>query len=136
MDGLFLGFCSGAIFSIQRSCCFEGPFFLPQLAPFRLLLLMFFERLLYAFDVVGTFFLESLEVEVLDEDRQRRLPRLLLMIGHFAEPLGVHAKLSGHLDMGMAEVVSFASIDPGLVSVRDFGLSCHHKGPFYSIFIP
>jgi hypothetical protein len=47
------------------------------------------------------------------------------VIGYFAKLFRIHAKFSGHLDMGVGKMVSFADIDPGLVFFLQFGLLCH-----------
>ena len=60
-------------------------------------------------------FFEMFPVEGLDEVGKGFLPGLLLVIRKLPEILGVEAKLSGHLDVGMGQVESFPCIDPLLV---------------------
>ena len=52
----------------------------------------------------GLVFSEALEVELLDEIRQRQLPQFLTMIGELPEFVGVHFERACHLDMQMRQV--------------------------------
>ena len=74
-------------------------------AAFALLLPLFLDNLLNAFDFMWPLLSKALKIKVLYEDWQRRFPELLLVICDFAELLWVHAELSGHLDVGMGNMV-------------------------------
>jgi len=88
------------------------------LLTFCLLSLLVRHRLLDGTDMVRPLLLEAFEVQLLDVLRQGNLPRLLPVIGHTAQLLGVHSEFSGHLDLGMGKVEPSAGICPGLESRR------------------
>jgi hypothetical protein len=50
--------------------------------------------------------LEALMIKFLDELRERELPGFLPMIVELAELLGVHAELSGHLDLFVGQAMA------------------------------
>jgi RNA-directed DNA polymerase len=54
--------------------------------------------------VIGPAFLEVLEVQLLDELGQGRLPGLLLGVGQAAELLRIQPQLPGHLDVGIGKM--------------------------------
>ena len=56
---------------------------------------------------------ESLEIDLSNELRQRKLPAFLAVICQSAEFFGVHSELASHLDVRVREAKSLACIDPG-----------------------
>ena len=82
---------------------------------FRLLSLPISDDLLDRPDVVRSPLAETFEIELFDELRKRRFPRLLTMVRLLTEFLRIQAQLSCHLNMGMGEVKSIACIDPDLM---------------------
>lgn len=70
-------------------------------------------------DIVRPFLSEPLEVELFNVLRQGDLPRLVPVIGHASQLLGVHSKFSRHLHLGMGKVEPLASIDPRLEFRRE-----------------
>src|SRR6266568_748079 len=56
---------------------------------------------------------KPLEVEVLDELRQRRLPRLLPVVADLAQLSRVQPEFAGHLHLRVREAVPLARLNPG-----------------------
>src|SRR5208337_5500786 len=54
--------------------------------------------------------LEPLEVQFLDELREREFPRLLLVVVELAEFLGVHSQLARHLKVHVRQVMTFLGL--------------------------
>ena len=65
-------------------------------------------------DIVGSLLLETLEIQLFDVLRQWDLPRLLPVVGHASQFLGVHPEFSCHLNMNMGKVEPPSGIDPCL----------------------
>lgn len=81
-------------------------------------------------DTVRTCLTEPLLVQPLDELRQRKLPRLLVMIGEAAQLFRIHAELAGHLHMGVGQAESPARFDPRLEILRNLVLHLiRRRGP-------
>src|SRR5277367_3495617 len=57
---------------------------------------------------------EAFEIERLDEDRQRRLPRLLAVIVDLSELPRVHPQFTRHLDVNVRQPVLAPRLDPAL----------------------
>jgi hypothetical protein len=85
----------------------------------------FFDRL----DLFRLLFTEPLEIDVFDENRQRRFPALLAMIGELSEFLRIHSKLARHLDMHVRQMKPFACLDPGGEMPRNPCFFCHRQFP-------
>jgi len=86
-------------------------------------------------DPVRFLFPESLEVNGLDEDRQRRLPRLLAMIGQLSEFPWIHSELTRHLDVHMRQAKPPACLDPGPQMFRDSLFLYHPDAPLQYRFV-
>lgn len=63
-------------------------------------------------------FLEVLEIQLLDELRQRQLPGLLIGVGHAAELLRIQTQLPGHLDVSIGKMEAPARFHPPLELFR------------------
>src|SRR5215468_4686678 len=65
---------------------------------------------------------EPLPVQVLDELRQRRLPRLLIMVVELAELPRVHPELARHLHLRVRQPEPLPRLDPVLQVLRQLPL--------------
>ena len=70
-------------------------------------------------DDVGTSLPESLDVEMLDEQRQRQFPGLLVMVVELAHFLRIQPELARHLDLRVGQAKPLPGVDPHLKMVRD-----------------
>src|ERR1700730_5716927 len=108
---------------LRRTCRdIVGGYLLPRLLgelPRRLFRGTRRRHLHEAHDLVRLRLPEPLEIDGLDEARQRRLPRFLAMIVDLAELPRVHSELARHLDMRLREAVSLLRLDPGLEIIRN-----------------
>src|SRR5688500_6577780 len=68
---------------------------------------------------LGSFSPEALPIEMINKHRQRRLPSLLTVIVKAAEFLWVHAELTSHLNMSMAQPVLLPCVKPWLQLLFD-----------------
>jgi hypothetical protein len=55
---------------------------------------------------------EPLEVKLPDELPERQFPRFLLVVVQLAQSSGVHPQLTGHLHLGVRQVVTLPRLDP------------------------
>src|SRR5208337_2743641 len=67
--------------------------------------------------------LEPLEVQFLDELREREFPRLLLVVVELAEFLGVHSQLARHLKVHVRQVMTFLGLEPRQQLLRNLSLA-------------
>jgi len=93
-------------------------------APLFFLLSLIGDELFDRSHVVRLRFAESLEIQVLNELRERRLPSLLAMVVLLPELLRVETEFSSHLNMGVRKSVTISGIDPRLELLRDPRLLC------------
>lgn len=68
---------------------------------------------------VGTGFAETVLVELLNELRERHLPRFLIVVVELAQLRRVQAKFTSHLHVGVGQTVTFPCLNPGPVFLGD-----------------
>jgi hypothetical protein len=88
--------------------------------PLLALLLDFSSALLKRKNSVWLPLAESLEIEMLNEIRQRRFPFLLPVVVDLPELLRVHPEFSRHLNLGVSEMMPLSRLNPNL-QISDFG---------------
>ena len=87
----------------------------PSCFAFRLFSLLVSDDLLNRPDVAWSILAKPFDIELFDELRKGRFPRLLMMVRLLTEFLRIQAQLPCHLNVGMGEVKSIARIDPDLI---------------------
>lgn len=73
---------------------------------------------------------ETLEIQTLNELRERRLPQFLRVIILPPELFRIEAEFSGHLNMGMRQPVTLSGLDPRFELQWNPWLLCQSGTPF------
>ena len=94
------------------------PFCFSRLAGF-ILSSSFQHDLLNALNGVGLLFIESLEILFFNKLRQRQLPGLVLVIGVFAERIGIHTQFTRHLNLSICQAVFLPGANPACFVLRN-----------------